>query len=382
VLLAAAALLAATGYQSRDPDSALHAHIAARLATRPVAEWIAPEWWGGMRSEGPYREHPVGIFVLPALLVRLGYPAAQAAYAANALYQVLTLALVPRVAAALVAPVEARALAWLLQLLPIAFTYRIRANHEQAILLAFLAVLWATERARVDARWMAVTSAAVAGALLVKGVFAVLLLAAGAAWLLTVPRPARKGVDATAWAGLGGAAAVGMAVGAGYELVYRQVAGHSFLAYYLPTQVGRSAVSGSPWALAPKLQHLARYLAHVVWFPFPASLIALGAAWSRRQARAPVDAVSLASDRTGAGLTFTVSLSLVYLGLFSVADRAADRYIFPVYYLVGACGLVAAVRTWPRLRGMIEAADRYHPVLPAALWLALFALALPSGQLR
>jgi hypothetical protein len=59
VLLVAAVLLAATGFRSRDPDSALHAHIAARRAELPLQRWIASEWWGGMSSEGPYREHPV-----------------------------------------------------------------------------------------------------------------------------------------------------------------------------------------------------------------------------------------------------------------------------------------------------------------------------------
>jgi 4-amino-4-deoxy-L-arabinose transferase-like glycosyltransferase len=381
VLLAAAALLAATGYRSRDPDSALYAHIAARLATLPVAQWIAPEWWGGMHSEGPYREHPAGIFLVPALLGKLGYPAAQAAYAVNALYQVLTLALVWRVAVALVAPVEARALAWLLQLLPIAFTYRIRANHEQAILLCFLAALWGTERARTDARWIALTIAAMTGALLVKGVFVGLLLAACAAWLLTVQRPSRKATDGAAWAGLGGAAAVAVAVSAGYEFVYRQVTGGSFLAYYLPTQLGRAAVPRSPWLVTHKLYNLFWYLARVVWFPFPASLVAFAAGWSRRDALARVFHARSRADRTREGLAFTLGLSLLYLLLFSLSDRKADRYIFPAYYLIGACGLVAALRTWPRARRLVEAADRYHVVLPAALWLGLFALSLASGWL-
>jgi hypothetical protein len=379
VVLAAAVILAATGYRSRDPDSALHAHIAARLAAQPVARWIAPEWWGGMRSEGPYREHPVGIFLLPALLGKLGYPAGQAAYAANALYQVLTLALVPRIAAVLVAPVEARALAWLLQLLPIAFTYRIRANHEQLILLCFLAALWATERARTDARWIGLTTAAVVGTLLVKGIFALLVVAACAGWLLTVRRSdgAPRRADRAAWAGLGGAAAVAVGVTAGYERLYRQVTGESFLAYYLPTQVGRTAAPRSPSLVAHKLYNLGWYLARVVWFPFPASLAAFAAAWARRDAfgRAFTSSGPRA-DRAREGLVFTLGVSLLYLVLFSLADRKADRYIFPAYYLVGACGLVAAVRTWPRLRRLVEAADRYHAVLPAALWLALFTLSL------
>src|SRR5688572_33301235 len=43
-LLAAWALLAATGFTSRDPDSAFYAVMSARLANGPLAGVIAPEW--------------------------------------------------------------------------------------------------------------------------------------------------------------------------------------------------------------------------------------------------------------------------------------------------------------------------------------------------
>ena len=88
-----AALLAAVHFTSRDPDSQLYAGISARLVQEPVSQWIAPQWWGFWNSEGPYCEHPVGMFVVPALLGRLGYPPLQAAYAVNALYQVVSFGL-------------------------------------------------------------------------------------------------------------------------------------------------------------------------------------------------------------------------------------------------------------------------------------------------
>ena len=44
--------------------------------------------------------------------------------------------------------VEARALRLFAQLLPIAFTFRVRANHESALLLCLLLALYGLERAR------------------------------------------------------------------------------------------------------------------------------------------------------------------------------------------------------------------------------------------
>ena len=77
----------------------------------PVSLWIAPQWWGFWNSEGPYCEHPVGMFVVPAALGRLGYLLEQAAYAVNALYQVICFALVTHIiAAAVTSEGDARAI--------------------------------------------------------------------------------------------------------------------------------------------------------------------------------------------------------------------------------------------------------------------------------
>ena len=98
VLVLAAGLvrrLAPFDYGTRDADSRLYAEMAARMSVAPAAEWIAPDFPPGWYMTGLYREHPVGLFVPAALLARLGYPAEQAAYAVNAVYQVLTIVLDP-----------------------------------------------------------------------------------------------------------------------------------------------------------------------------------------------------------------------------------------------------------------------------------------------
>ena len=136
-----AAWLAVHGRPTRDPDSLLYARIAADLSAKPMARWIAPEWPPGAYGQGYFREHPAGLFWPAALLARLGYPAPQAAFAANLLYQALTLVLLARLAASLAAEPEARALGWILQLLPLAFAYRVRANHEQPLVMCLAMAL-------------------------------------------------------------------------------------------------------------------------------------------------------------------------------------------------------------------------------------------------
>jgi hypothetical protein len=81
------------------------------------------------------------------------------------------------------------------------------------------------------------------------------------------------------------------------------------------------------------------------------------------------------------GVVFTLALAALYLGLFSLSDRRADRYIFPVYYAVGACGALVALAAWPRLRAFAERIDRHVPFAPALLFLSMFALHVAGGRI-
>ena len=120
-IVIAASLLVATDYRSRDPDSSLYARLSGDLAQQPLSRWIAPEWRGAWNFQGLFREHPVGILIPSVLLIRAGVPGAQAAYIVNMLYQAAVIALIPLVAGVLVSRLEARSLAWVLQLLPVSF---------------------------------------------------------------------------------------------------------------------------------------------------------------------------------------------------------------------------------------------------------------------
>ena len=124
------------------------------------------------------------MFVVPAVLGRAGYPPVQAAYAVNALYQIVSFALVTLIAVALV-PRQAVALGWILQLLPIAFVFRVRANQEYAVLAGLLLAIYATERARTRPAWIAGMVGGFCAVLLVKGVFAFMVPIGCGVWLVS-----------------------------------------------------------------------------------------------------------------------------------------------------------------------------------------------------
>jgi len=381
-LAAAWAALAAVDYRARDPDSRLYAEISARMAQAPAQGWIAPDFPPGWYMSGPFREHPAGLFVPAAALGALGYPAAQAAYAVNAVYQVLGIVLLQRLAATLVPGLEARALGWLIQLLPIAFTFRVRANHEAALLLCLLAALHGTERARRDPRWALLTAAGLVGLLLVKGMLAAFGPVLCVLWLVSrrLTSEAGRASDRGGWLAVTAGVAAMAAVAVAYEHLYRQATGEPFWSFYVARQlVVASATGGAASGLAGKLYNLVFYTGRLLWFAFPWSVLLVVESWRRRQRSGSAAETARPDAGACAGALFTAAMVAVYVGLFSLSDRRADRYIFPAYYAAGAAGGVAALRMFAPLRQLAARLDR--PWVPAAVWAAAFAAHLFAGRL-
>ena len=377
VLVAAFVLLALTGYTSRDPDSTVYAGIAARMSSEPLMRWIAPAWWGAWGNEGLFREHPVGIFVLPAALARLGYPPVQAAYAVNAAFQVLTLVLVSAVAAAVASRRESRALAWALQLILIAFVFRIRANQEYAVLAGVLAALYATEQSRARVSWAWITAVAFAWVLLVKGVFGLMVPALCAVWL-AARQHGESSPRLAPWGALGLTLLVAPVLTFAYESAYRTVTGESFLAFYTGPRLDAGSVAEGSLARWP--YNGMWYTGRLIWYALPWSVFALGAlaayvhhlggGVSRR-------IVAGMSRESRSGLAFAAISSAVLVVAFALSDRKADRFIFPAYFILGGAGALTAFRCSPRMSRVVEVLDK--PWVPAACWLVLFLVRLASG---
>jgi len=384
-LAAAASLLIVTDYRSRDPDSALYARLSSELAKRPVSQWIAPEWGGAWDQEGAFREHPAGILLLPALLIRAGVPAEQASYIVNMLYQAAVIVLIPAVAGALVQGFEARALAWVLQLLPVSFVYRIRANQEHPVLMGFLAILYGIHHARTNPRWLLLVVPAFSFVVLVKGAFAMFALAAAGLWVLLVPAPP-GGSNRRAWIGLALAAVVAGLVVVGYEALYVRATGQSFLAFYGSTRLGQSIRLSGPEVIAHSLGNVVWYLSRLTWFAAPWSLFAYAALLALLTRRKTGELASSnqtrdLDERARRGMIWAFLMTAMYVAVLSPALVRAERFIFPAYFAIGAIGVVTAIRSVDVIRRAISRADAYA-WLPVAVWFGTFALSLASRIVR
>jgi hypothetical protein len=365
-LVLAALLVAASGYRSRDPDSALYAKLSAHLASAPLNRWLAPEWKGEWQGEGLFREHPVGILVVPAAGIRLGLPSEQAAYIVNMLYQVGIILLIPLVATLIATGLEARTLAWTLQLLPVAFAYRIRANQEHPVLLAFLVLLYATHRVRERPAWVALMVAAFGVIVMIKGLFAMFALVGAALWLIFIPAPV-QGRDRWGWLGLTVTLVAAVLLVIGYEAAYVRTTGESFLEFYRTQRLGVSIRLTGSGVIWHSLRNIIFYVMRILWFAAPWSLLAVAVMWVWLRSRMQgTPGLNLTSERA---LMWALAITAVHIIVLSPALVRAERFIFPTYFIIGAVGVIAALRWSPRFHALAVRADRYV-WLPVAVWMA------------
>jgi hypothetical protein len=373
------------GFMSRDPDSALYAGIAGRLVALPVSQWIAPEWWGFWNSEGLFREHPAGIFWLPALLGRLGVPAEQAAFVVG-----ITLGLVALWGAGLLvsrlsSPRDGRAALVLLQLMPAAFLFRVRANHEYPMFCCLVVSLLALDGVRTSwwrAAWLA---AAVTAAVLVKGVFVAPVLAGMGAWILLNPSRGPGGLTRPVLASVLALAATAV-VAVAYDAAYAHATGAPFWSAYWRRQVGPAAAAASTLDLLAIAGRLVFYVRVMAVWSLPWSLAALAAAWrlrGRLQAvwRGGGPGPPVRQSPEVRGLLWAASFAALVVLMLSPANRVAERYVFSPTLAIGAAAAVVTYRQWPPVATALARLEARVPALPATVWLVLMLGRLLLGPL-
>lgn len=376
--LLVAVLLILTKFTSADPDSALHAALSSRLAEGPVRGWIAPEWWGEWDHTGLYREHPVGVFLLPVVLGTLGIPTVQAAFIVGVAASLAALILIAHVVRTLTSREDGRAVLFLLLVMPVAFIFRIRANHEYPMLVCLLLLLIGLDGARRSWGYLALVAAALSAALLIKGAFVVLLLLAGVLWIAINPTRTAGSNWRPVAAVLAGMAAMGL-VAVIYDQLYWRATDTAFWAHYWNRQLAPLEIA-TPLDRASRLaSHLLFYLIRLLWHPAPWSFV-LVVAIVRHSASAR-EWWRRTPDRTRRGLLFAVAFAALAIAALSPSSRFAERYAFPATFAVGTAGAVIAYRTWPLIRRGVDRLDRAVPAAPAVVWLGLILLRLGLGPL-
>jgi 4-amino-4-deoxy-L-arabinose transferase-like glycosyltransferase len=362
------ALLVAVRFTSEDPDSALYAEQAARLAAEPIDRWIVPEWWGNWNLHGLFREHPAGVLLLPALLASFGVPGVQAAYIVGVGLALAAVILISAAIGRLSSRADGRAALVLLQLMPMAFIFRVRANHEYPMLVCLILAVIGIELAGRSWRWIWLTPIALAAAVLVKAVFVAVPLVAIAWWMLTNPLRTEGRLFRQVLALVLAAAATAVMIVL-YDAHYVGLTGEGFWQGYWNRQLAPLSIGGSTDPQMGPLGHLGYYALRMLWHPAPWSLALIAAAvtvkgrWRRWWQEE--------DDTKRRALVFALGFAVMTTLALAPASRFAERYIFSPNYAIAAAGIVVALHRWPSLRTRLDALDHRVPSLPVVCWVVL-----------
>jgi len=382
--LLVALLLVILRFTSDDPDSALYAGLAERLAAEPVARWIAPEWWGFWPEAlmtGLFREHPAGILILPAALSRAGIPAEQGAYIVGIAAGLASVLMIGTLVGRLTSREHGRAALVLLQLMPVAFIFRIRANHEYPMLVCLLVTIIGLECVRGRSRTItaiALAAIGLTGGLLIKGVFVVLILAGAGIWVAVNPLGGAGVRARQVGVGLAAIALTALAAFA-YDAAYRGATGVTFWAPYWERQLGPLTIVTPLEGASALASHVVFYVSRLLWHPAPWSAALVIAGWRRRHTWKRWRDWLRTTSSAERGLLFVLGFSAASVIILSPSSRFAERYAFSATYATAAAGVVVACVIWPRLAATIRRIDAAIPALPALIWTSLMVLRLVAG---
>ena len=339
-------------YEYHDSDSSAYHSISQKLAAQPLSRWCAPEWWGHGYHSGFFRDHPPGIFWLPAALVRLGVPGRSAPLCANFLYLLLLLYVLYGLFTHFGGAEVGWAAIWAFVLTPIFLQYLMRANQELPLALAVLAGLYGLCRAEDSWRFKLLYALALLLAVFIKGISALTLSMCSLAFWLLVSRKRQTLILILA------GHLLALAAVAGFEAWYRAIAGgQGFWREYWNFQAGKAVEAG--FRPLVKAYNFVWYLARALWFAAPWVLFLLYGLF-----RSLKDKDGFLRHHL---LQFLLAASTLIMLFFSLFDRKADRYIFPVYIFLAAAGAWSLVRRKPSLRLFLERQKARLPLILGAV---------------
>ena len=206
------------------------------------------------------------MFLLPTAMGAAGIPAIQASYIVGIGAGLASLLLIGTLVRRVTTPADARAALILLQLMPVAFLFRIRANHEYPMLLCLVLCLVAIDDVRRSWWWAPVAAFAVTAAVLVKGVFVVMVLLAAGWWALVNPTRQRGSIARPIGAGLLTLVVVAV-VAYAYDGFYVSATGDRFWSAYWQRQLGPLEIATPIDGASTLLDHAVFYAIRLAWHP-------------------------------------------------------------------------------------------------------------------
>lgn len=365
-------------YQARENDSRLYTKDLIQLAKRPLSKLVVLQWEDTIYADptSPYvRDHLIGQFIFPALMVKAGLPASHALYLFNNIIQIVIMYALFYLGFLFVGNYFPDVL-FFVGILPQSWVYTLRANHEQPLALMGLLGMIAGIKLKQDKRWYFLALFSIIAAFLIKGiVFFMVPLAFVCGYLFSSGFNGKRIRDLVLYS-IGISIVLALVVWS-YEIWFQVFTGESFFKRYWEIQIhGRTLKADSGFSILTKLWNFYFYSSRTLAYILPWPLFFIGVFYKKR---ASLKDWYTANHRW---FNFLGGYVLIYIITFSMFDRIASRYLYPNYYFAYLWASLALYKMKPSWslegaeRSFLKKDSRRKHWIAAGIWLVLHFLKL------
>lgn len=332
-------------YFARENDSRLYTKFLYQLSEKPIKEIVVVRWTESAYTDptSPYvRDHLIGQFIIPVLMVKLGMPASHALYLFNNLVQIAIAYALFYLSFLLTGRYWGDLLLFV-SFLPQSWVYTLRANHEQPLSLMVLLAMIAGIQISKHRAWLLVGVISVVSAFLIKGLGFLMVPISFSIGVLFAQGIGYKQILRLFLYALLITMALLICIWV-YEQWFVSLIGDSFFKRYWEIQIsGRTLKTNSSFSLLGKIQNINYYFSRTLAYTAPWSLLFVGVLIQKR---------SEAKQWFKKNVRWIFALTsfvLLYILVFAWFDRKASRYLYPAYYfgyLIFSLSLYTLKENW------------------------------------
>jgi 4-amino-4-deoxy-L-arabinose transferase-like glycosyltransferase len=370
VFIIASILLSIGQFKSTSNDSNYYTDLVIRYHDKPLSVALTPKWgentWGFNKTAYMQDQMP-GQLMLGIALTKIGVPPTQALHILEMGLQILSVFILVQIVTYFTHSKIGLVLLYTLLLIPLAFSYNIRANHESGILFFSVLSLYAGLRLSSEFKWKLISVFSIFGLMWIKGpflLFGFILTSLG----FFIGKQSRK-IHHLILTFLMAFIVCG-ASGYLFENFYRNITNESFFKSFYDIQITQRTFFAhqNRSFFLQKFWNFQYYLWHYLVYSMPWSLMCILYVVKNfrrdtfRFMKGPLSKCLLSS-------------ALIFLIIFTFSDRSASRYAFPGYYLMSTWFILFLFYSSPSFRNIHEKIYRLgiHYVAPT-LWFLAFVI--------
>lgn len=371
----AAFVLSGTHFQSKSNDSKYYTNLVVRYHNQSWQKILTPTWgenFWGFNPDSYMRDQFPGQLILGVAITKLGVPAEQALHVIEMLLQILSLFLLVKISCHFISYETASVLFYGFMLIPLAFSYTIRANHEVGIMFFSFIALYAGLNLSFSIYWLIPIVLSTVMLLLIKGPFFIFGLSLAAIGYYFSKGKFSSGRLVFT---LGLSLFVVLLTAYSFEILFYNLTTQSFFSEFYKIQIEQRAMPTAQEHsfVFQKMLNFFYYFWHYLAYSLPwSALVCIIILKKGTQGKFISEMLEFLKLRLSQCLLCSAFLFAL---VFSLSDRIAGRYVFPGYYLFSAWIILLLLHLSKSFTEVHLRLSRIglHIVVPS-LWLIAFAL--------